>query len=98
MRRLYAQFVAAGDLVFDIGAHAGNRVRGFSALGCRVVALEPQPDFARLLRMLFGRSRRIDIVEMAVGDAAGRAVLTFGTLHWGREELNSEINFLKIIF
>jgi hypothetical protein len=77
MRRLYAQFVAPGDLVFDVGAHAGNRVRGFAALGCHVVALEPQPDFARLLRTVFGRSRRrIDVVEMAVGDAAGRAVLS----------------------
>jgi FkbM family methyltransferase len=76
MRRLYAQFVAPGDLVFDIGAHAGNRARGLAALGCRVVAIEPQPDFARLLRLLFGRSRRIEIVEMAVGESAGRAVLS----------------------
>ena len=76
MRRLYAGFVQPGDLVFDIGAHAGNRVRGFASLGCRVVALEPQPDFARLLRALFGRSPRIDIVEAAVGAAAGRASLS----------------------
>ena len=76
MRRLYAGFVKRGDLVFDIGAHAGNRVRGFASLGCRVVALEPQPDFARLLRALFGRSPRIDIVEAAVGAAAGRASLS----------------------
>jgi len=76
MQQLYAQFVAPGDLVFDIGAHAGNRVRGFAALECHVVALEPQPDFARLLRTLFGRSRHVDVVEMAVGDAAGRAVLS----------------------
>ena len=54
MRRFYAAFVGVGDLVFDIGAHAGNRARAFAALGCRVVALEPQPDFARLLRTLFG--------------------------------------------
>jgi FkbM family methyltransferase len=76
MRRLYATFVKPGDLVFDIGAHAGNRVRGFAALGCRVVALEPQPDFARLLRTLFGRSPRIEIVEAAVGAEAGRAPLS----------------------
>src|SRR5712692_8826850 len=71
MRGLYAGFVGAGDLVFDIGAHAGNRVRSFASLGCRVVALEPQPDFARLLRALFGRSSRIVIVEAAVADAPG---------------------------
>ena len=76
MRRLYADFVRPGDLVFDIGAHAGNRVRGFASLGCRVVALEPQPDFARLLRALFGRSPRIEVVEAAAGDAPGRASLS----------------------
>lgn len=76
MRWLYAQFVGRGDLVFDVGAHAGNRTRAFAELGCRVVALEPQPDFARLLRTLFGRSRRIEVVEMAVSDTARRAELS----------------------
>ena len=44
------QFVKPGDLVFDIGAHLGNRTRAFVALGCRVVAVEPQPHVARMLR------------------------------------------------
>jgi FkbM family methyltransferase len=76
LRRLYGEFVSAGDLVFDIGAHAGNRVRGFASLGCRVVALEPQPDFARLLRSLFRRSSQITIIEAAVADVAGRGWLS----------------------
>src|SRR3977135_2798402 len=76
MRRLYAGFVKPGDLVFDIGAHVGNRVRGFAALGCRVIAVEPQPDFARLLHALFGRSARIEIVASGVGADAGRASLS----------------------
>jgi len=75
LRRLYGHFVGAGDLVFDIGAHAGNRVRAFAALGCQVVALEPQPDFARLLRALFGRSPRIAVVEAAVAGVSGRGSL-----------------------
>src|SRR5882672_1409779 len=76
MRRLYAEFVKPGDLVFDIGAHVGNRVRGFAALGCRVIAVEPQPDFARLLRLLFARSPRIEVVEAAIGARAGKASLS----------------------
>src|SRR6202140_2700462 len=76
VRRLYAQFVEPGDLVFDIGAHVGNRPRAFASLGCRVVALEPQPDFARLLRVLFGRSSRIDVIQAAAGDAPGTASLS----------------------
>ena len=76
MRRLYAGFVKPGDLVFDVGAHAGNRTRGFAALGCHVVALEPQPDFARLLKAVFGRSPRVQVVEAAVGAMAGKASLS----------------------
>ncbi len=75
MRRLYGQFVARGDLVFDIGAHAGNRTQALVSLGCRVVAVEPQPDFARLLRALFGRRSDVEIEEAAVGETAGRAAL-----------------------
>ena len=76
LRRLYAEFVGPGDLVFDIGAHVGNRVRAFVSLGCRVVAVEPQPDFAGVLRTLFARSREVEIVEAAAGGAPGRASLS----------------------
>jgi FkbM family methyltransferase len=76
LRRLYRHFVGPGDLVFDIGAHAGNRVRAFAALGCQVVALEPQPDFAWLLRALCGRSPRVTVVEAAVADVCARRSLS----------------------
>ena len=76
IRRLYSAFVRLGDLVFDVGAHAGNHVRGLLALGCRVVAIEPQPDFARVLRLFFGRRRDVAILETAVGDHAGHGTLS----------------------
>ena len=43
MDALYARFLRAGDLAFDIGAHVGDRISSFRRLGARVVALEPQP-------------------------------------------------------
>ena len=46
------------------------------ALGCRVVALEPQPHIAQLLRTLFARQPDIEIVEAAVGEHGGRAALS----------------------
>ena len=76
LRRLYGHFVREGDLVFDIGAHAGNRVRAFKALGCGVIAVEPQPDFARMLRALFARSRQVVVVEAAVADRVGRRTMS----------------------
>lgn len=76
LRRLYAAFVRRGDLAFDVGAHVGNRTRAMAALGCRVVALEPQPDVARLLRAFFGGQPDVEIVEAAVGEHCGRAALS----------------------
>jgi len=76
MQRLYRQFAPPGALVFDIGAHVGNRARALAALGCRVIALEPQPDFARVLRLLFGRKAQIAVVEAAVTGANGEEWLS----------------------
>jgi FkbM family methyltransferase len=76
LRRFYSQLVSPGDLVFDLGAHAGNRTRALAAMGCRVVAVEPQPDFARLLRALFARSPGVEVVEAAVGEEPGRTWLS----------------------
>ena len=76
LRHLYRSLVQRGDLVFDIGAHAGNHVRAMRAIGCRVIAIEPQPDFARVLRLLFGRSPDVTILEMAVSERPGRGTLS----------------------
>lgn len=72
LRRLYRPFAGAGDLVFDVGAHLGDRAMAFAALGARVVAIEPQPHVARWLRWLAGR-RSIDVRVEAVGRIAGTA-------------------------
>lgn len=76
LRRLYRGFLNRGDLVIDVGAHAGNHVRALSALGCRVIAVEPQPDFARILRVLFGRSANVTLLELGVSEKAGTAQLS----------------------
>jgi FkbM family methyltransferase len=71
MDRLYGAFVAAGDLVFDVGAHVGDRTAAFRRLGARVVAVEPQPALVRTLRLLYGRDPKVQIEAAAVGRKAG---------------------------
>jgi FkbM family methyltransferase len=44
-------------------------------IGARVVAVEPQPDFARLLRLLYGRDPGVTVLETAVGAQAGWATM-----------------------
>lgn len=74
-RRFYAPFLRPGALVFDIGAHVGNRSRVFLTLGATCVAVEPQPVFAALLRMLYGRSPAFHLITAALGSQAGEAAL-----------------------
>jgi FkbM family methyltransferase len=71
MEHLYGQFVQAGDLAFDIGAHVGDRVAAFRRLGARVVAVEPQPALALTLEWLYGRDRHVTIERKAVGRDVG---------------------------
>src|SRR5689334_20869184 len=75
MDRLYGEFVHAGDLVFDVGAHVGDRVGAFRRLGARVVAVEPQPALALTLSAIYGRDRQVAIERKAVGRAAGEIAL-----------------------
>src|SRR5712692_1282701 len=71
MDRLYGRFVARGDLVFDIGAHVGDRIAAFRRLGARVVAVEPQPALVKMLKLLYGRDRAVAIEPVAVGGSEG---------------------------
>jgi FkbM family methyltransferase len=71
MDRLYAGFVRRGDLVFDIGAHVGDRVASFRRLGARIVAVEPQPAPVRVLKLFYGRSADVAIEAAAVGRSVG---------------------------
>ena len=75
LRRFYAPFVPRGGLVFDVGAHVGDRVAACRALGARVVAVEPQPALVRVLRLLHGRDRGVTIEPVALGPAPGVATL-----------------------
>ena len=75
MDALYARFVGAGDLAFDIGSHVGDRIGAFRRLGARVVALEPQPDCAHVIRTLYGDDPEVTLIEAACGRAPGQLML-----------------------
>jgi FkbM family methyltransferase len=77
----YENFASAGDLCFDIGANLGNRVRSFRAMGCRVVALEPQSLCLKWLHKDFDRDALVTVVPKAAGSKAGTAVLKTSAVH-----------------
>ena len=71
MDRLYGAFVQRDDLVFDVGAHVGDRIAAFRRLGARVVAIEPQPAMVKVLKLLYGRRSDVTIEAVAVGRSSG---------------------------
>jgi FkbM family methyltransferase len=79
MQALYRRFVKRGDLVFDIGAHAGDRVAAFRRIGAKVVAVEPQPAFANMLGMFHARDSNVVVERKAIGRHAGDVRLMINT-------------------
>jgi FkbM family methyltransferase len=75
MDALYAHFVRAGDLAFDIGGHVGDRTGSFRRLGARVIALEPQPLCARAIRAIYAGDDNVALVEAACGERSGQVTL-----------------------
>ncbi len=71
MDALYARFVRPGDLAFDIGSHIGDRIGAFRRIGARVVALEPQPLCAQVIRAIYGADENVTLVESACGPSPG---------------------------
>lgn len=79
MVRFFGEFIGPDDIAFDIGAHVGSRVRAWRKLGAQVIAVEPQPDCLRVLRVLYGRKPDVAIVPLAVGSRPGRARMNVST-------------------
>lgn len=67
----YGQFVRPGDLVFDVGAHIGNRTAAFVELGARVVSVEPQATCVAELRKEFGSNAQVTIVPAGLAAEPG---------------------------
>jgi len=70
----YQQFVSEGDLVFDIGANRGERTEAFVRLGAKVVAAEPNPYCANLLKQIF-RYCTVEVEPVAAGSQVGMLLL-----------------------
>jgi FkbM family methyltransferase len=81
MRRFYSAFIKPGDLCFDIGAHTGNRSEVWLKMGAFVVALEPQPLFARLIFKKMGQQNNFRLLQQAAGDQPGKEILHISYLH-----------------
>ena len=74
MTDFYRSVLRPGTLVFDIGANVGVLSSVFASLGCKVVALEPNPDCVRHVQLSYG-DKPIEVIQAAVGAKNGLVVL-----------------------
>jgi FkbM family methyltransferase len=68
----YAQRLHFRDLVFDVGANAGQHTAMMLKRGARVVALEPQAELARELTRRFPT---VEVLPLGVSDEPGEGIL-----------------------
>lgn len=80
LKRFYSQFIAPGDLCFDIGAHLGNRSDTWLSLGAKVIAVEPQPACVAFLKKKLGNQPQFQLIEKAIGSRPGNAILHISSL------------------
>lgn len=79
--QFYSQFVVAGDLVFDVGANMGNRLKTFMRLGARVVAYEPQPRCFLALKKVYSPFPGVIVRQVALGAKAGTGKMLVSDIH-----------------
>jgi FkbM family methyltransferase len=78
---MYGLAAGPGDLVFDIGANVGDHVALFKSLGCRVVAVEPQPALAADLSARYAADPDVAVVARALAGAPGVGALQLNSSH-----------------
>ena len=90
MLRFYSQILSDDDLCFDIGAHLGSRAEVLSAIGCRVVAVEPHPFLAQKLQQRFSKTQNLQVREIAISDRVGQAMLHYSPRYLTVSSLKSD--------
>jgi len=73
--RLYSTFLGPGDLCFDIGANAGDRVEILRGMGAKVVAVEPEPKCHAALLRRFSADPGVTVLGVGLAEAEGSRTL-----------------------
>lgn len=88
--RFFRKHAGKNRLIFDIGANMGNKTDIFLKLGCTVVAIEPQQDFASYLRVKYSGNKFVKVVQVALGDKEGSATINTSSIYPGFSSLNKD--------
>ena len=65
------EFVEPNALVFDVGAHVGNKSALYLSLGARVVCIEPQPSCVAELHKRYDSNQSVSIEAVGLAEKEG---------------------------
>jgi len=95
--------IKKGDLVFDVGANIGIYSQAFLSLGCRVVAIEPQPNCVEEIRRSISNSNfscecvgvgsSEGTLDLFVSSSGSNVASTFSQKHKELEETNNKTDY-----
>ena len=68
-------FIQPGALVFDIGAHEGNKADLFINCGAHVICVEPQPACVTALKARFNNNGAVITVNKGVAALPGKMMM-----------------------
>ncbi|MDL5048405.1 FkbM family methyltransferase [Oscillatoria amoena NRMC-F 0135] len=71
LKTLYTSFLTDHDLFFDIGANEGVVTNLVASMGCRVVAVEANPELAGKIKKRFSSASTVMIEHAAVSSSVG---------------------------
>lgn len=66
-----AKCLVPGDIVFDLGAHFGDKAAALLGRGATVVCVEPQPACVAVLKSRYGNNPQVSVVPKGVGSRVG---------------------------
>ncbi len=88
--KFYKQFIAKGDLCFDVGAHMGDRSQSWLKIGAEVVGIEPQPRFSNYLENKFSSFEQYHNEQIGIGSTFGSMDLMISSMYPTLSSLSGE--------
>ncbi len=74
--RFLAQLITDGDLVYDVGAHKGDKTKLYLKAGARVLCVDPQPACVEALQKRFAKDDRVAIEGVGLAGEPGTLELS----------------------
>ena len=70
----YKNLISGNDLIFDVGAHLGDKADVFLACGAKVIAIEPDKRFINHIRKRFSNESQVHFVDKGISSKSEKLI------------------------